>query len=473
LKNTNGLFAAHLGVSVETCEISPEVEKPAPKHASGFASTIKVLIGRSGVVALTMCTGILTARALKPQGRGELAAMILWPVFLAQAFTLGLPSALLYSLCRKKGEDRSLIGTAMLLGLILSAITTIAGVLLLPHWLGNYPPEDVRMAQWFMISTPATILLLIGRSALEARGQFGTSSFLYLSAPLFAVLGLIVLLIAGVFTPISAAWVYVLSGVPPLIVILHGLWKDLMPRRGHIASVVRELLSYGIRSYGIDLCGSLAQYVDQALVLKLLMPAEMGSYVVALSLSRTINVIFTSVTAVLLPRAVNQDLATNLRLSLRALVASLMLALPCSIVLLLGSGLALHVLYGKEYLVANGLLKILIFEAILSGAVTVMSQLFMAIGRPGTVTLLQVAGLATAIPFMMVLVPRFGSEGAGMALVISAILRSFLLWLSYRRILPAIEAPILQQVWDEVRHVGRSQAALLSRWTKLSRQPSV
>jgi O-antigen/teichoic acid export membrane protein len=464
---------AFMGVALDTCEISPDAVKAAPKTASGLASTIKVLVSRSGVIALTMCTGILTARALKPEGRGELAAMILWPVFLAQAFTLGLPSSLLYSLCKKKTSDRSLIGTAMLLGLILSAITTIAGVVLLPRWLVNYPAADVRMAQWFMISTPATILLLIGRSALEARGKFGTSSFLYLSAPLFAVVGLVALLVSHRFTAISAAWVYVLSGIPPLVIILYGLWKDLWPRGSDIPGVVRELMSYGIRSYGIDLCGSLAQYVDQALVLKLLMPAEMGSYVVALSLSRIINVIFTSVTAVLLPKAVNQDLASNLRLSLRALIASLMLAIPCSTALLLGSGTALHLLYGKEYLIANGLLKILICEAILSGSVTVMSQLFMAIGRPGTVTLLQVAGLATAIPMMTVLVPRFGSAGAGIALVISAVLRAFLLWLSYRRILPAMRVPVHHQIWDEVRHIVRTQGEMLARLSRPSRQPSV
>ncbi len=458
--------------SVQTANEEPAAV-PTRTGQSGLASTLKVLIGRSGTIALTICTGILTARALKPQGRGELAAMILWPIFLSQAFTLGLPSSLLYSLCLKRFKDRSLIGTAMLLGLLLSGITTILGVVLLPLWLVHYPAEDVRMAQWFMISTPATILLLIGRSALEARGRFGTSSFLYISAPIFNVIGLLGLLFSHSFTPIAAAWVYVLSGIPPLAIILANLWFDLVPVWQDVPKAVGGLLSYGLRSYGIDLCGSLSQYVDQALVLKLLMPAEMGSYVVALSLSRIINVVFTSVTAVLFPRAVNQDLLSNLRLSVRSLIASLMVAIPASTCLVLFAGFALRLLYGKEYAVATGLLKILILEAIISGSVTVMSQLFMAIGRPGTVTLLQVAGLVTAIPLMTVLVPRWGAEGAGVALVISAVLRSFLLWLSYRRILPTLEGPVHHLVWTETRHIVRTQGASLLRWSKALRQPAV
>ena len=52
---------------------------------------------------------------------------------------------------------------------------------------------------------------------------------------------------------------------------------------------MRQLFAYGIRSYGIDLCGTMALYVDQALVVRLLEPGMMGTYVVALSLSRMLN----------------------------------------------------------------------------------------------------------------------------------------------------------------------------------------
>jgi O-antigen/teichoic acid export membrane protein len=185
-----------------------------------------------------------------------------------------------------------------------------------------------------------------------------------------------------------------------------------------------------------------------------------------------INIGFTSVAAVLFPKAINQDLKTSYRMSIRALVASLMLAVPAAVVLLFFARIALRLLYGREYAIATGLLKILILEAILSGCITVMSQTFMAIGRPGTVTLLQSAGLATAIPLVAFLVPRFGSEGAGFALVISALIRGFLLWLSYRKLLPDPGAPMYRQMWTETQHVFRTHGAPLMRWLLPARNPT-
>ena len=66
---------------------------------------------------------------------------------------------------------------------------------------------------------------------------------------------------------------------------------------------MKQLLQYGIRSYGIDLLGTLALQVDQVLVVSLLSADAMGSYVVVLSLSRMLNVFQTSVVMVLFPKA--------------------------------------------------------------------------------------------------------------------------------------------------------------------------
>jgi hypothetical protein len=59
-----------------------------PKKLSSVAAVAQSIGARLFMVAINAATGILTARALQPAGRGELAAMILWPVFLASALTL-------------------------------------------------------------------------------------------------------------------------------------------------------------------------------------------------------------------------------------------------------------------------------------------------------------------------------------------------------------------------------------------------
>src|SRR5260370_41915451 len=81
--------------------------------------------------------------------------------------------------------------------------------------------------------------------------------------------------------------------------------KPLLPLKKHLPTLwaCRILLSYGIRSWGIDLLGTLGVQVDQALVVRLLTPADMGVYVVMLSLSRVLGIIQTSAVTVLFPKA--------------------------------------------------------------------------------------------------------------------------------------------------------------------------
>ena len=296
----------------------------------------------------------------------------------------------------------------------MAALGALLGIGILPLWLHRYSHELVHHAQWFMLASLFSMAAMIFRGVWESMDGFGKSA----GAQLLSRIG------------------YVLSGVPPFLwtciaIVPKAKWKFQQVRES-----ARELLSYGLRSYGIDLCGTLAQYVDQALVLGMLSASQMGTYTVALSLSRMLNVISVSLSAVLFPKSIGQTADRVVRLAVRTLLGTLTLGILGALFILFFGSFMLNLLYGHEYVTASATLKILTLEALISGSLTVLSQPFMAMGRPGTVTLLQVAGLLTSIPLLLVLVPRMGPEGASIALVCSACVRGLLLWISYGRIFP-------------------------------------
>src|SRR5258708_38333051 len=77
------------------------------------------------IIGISAANGVITARELLPAGRGDLAAMILWPVFLASAMTLGIPSALTLQL-RSHPEQRSqLMGAGLLLTLLTRGLSML------------------------------------------------------------------------------------------------------------------------------------------------------------------------------------------------------------------------------------------------------------------------------------------------------------------------------------------------------------
>lgn len=393
------------------------------KNMSAAAAFTQSAATKLLIIALNAATGIVTARALAPAGRGELSAMILSYSFLACALTLGLPSALTYQLRKNPEHASDLLGAGLILCLLISGISAIIGFFLLPLWIPQYSPTVLFYARVFLLNTPIALFFLIGRAAVESRGGFSASNLSLFGSPAATLAGLIPLKLAGWLTPVTAAWCYVLPGIPLAVWMLVHILRTFEPRFRSFFVSVRLLISYGIRSYGIDLCGTMSLYVDQALVVRLLTPDLMGIYVVALSLSRLLNAFHTSVVMVLFPRAVSRPPMEVLELTGRAVRITTALTVACGACIVLAGPKLLVLLYGAEYQGATSILRILVLEVVLSGATQVMSQAFMALGRPGVITTLQTIGLSLTIPLMLVLIPRIGLTGAALSLLISTCAR--------------------------------------------------
>jgi O-antigen/teichoic acid export membrane protein len=387
------------------------------------------------IIGLNAATGILAARALAPAGRGELSAMMLWYMILGSLFSLGIPSALTYRLRRHPEQVSELSGAALLFALATSVVAVAVGFVGMPHWIPQYSPEVLFFARVFLLNTPVAVFVVIGRAALESQGDFTASNLSLIGPPVLTLAGLLLLLWTHAFTPVNAAWCYVLSGVPPLIWMSRSFHRAVRPRFRHPHKSTLLLLSYGIRSYGIDLCGTLSLYVDQALVVRILEPGLMGTYVVALSLSRMLNAFHTAVVMVLFPRAVSRPPREVVEMTGRAVRMTTFVTTLCGAGIMLAGPRLLVLLYGSQYRGAAAILRILVVEVVLAGATQVMSQAFMALSRPGVITILQAIGLLLTVPLMLVLVPRFGIEGAAFSLLLSTCARFAFVLASFSRFL--------------------------------------
>ena len=403
-------------------------------HPSALA-LLQSVAAKLLIIVLNAATGILSARALHPAGRGELATMVLWNVLFANAFTFGIPSALTYQLRHHSDKRAPLVGASLIVGLVTSVLAILVASVGVPHWIPQYGTTVVFFSRLFLWNVPLFAWSLIGRAALESDGDFKTSNLSLLLGPLFTLLGLILLIASHRFTPVSAAWVYVGAGVPSCILVLTRVAMRFKPSLVLLASSAKLLMGYGIRSYGIDLCGTMSFYVDQMLVVHLLQPGMMGAYVVALSLSRVLTGFHTAVVMVLFPRIISRPVNDVLELTGRAMRIATLLTAPCGLTIALLGPKLLILLYGAQYRGVAGVVRILVVEVIFSGATLILSQAFMAIGRPGVITTLQATGLLLNIPLLLVLVPRFGISGAAIALLLSTGVRFLAVVCSFRAVL--------------------------------------
>jgi O-antigen/teichoic acid export membrane protein len=429
---------------------------------SGSGAVIQSFSAKLGIVALNAGTGIVTARLLQPAGRGELAAILVWPQFISGMITLGMPSALTYHLRKRPEASGSLLSASLLIGSLISIFASLVAFLLLQHILHQYSPAVTRAARWVVLNTIVSALVLISRAALEARGNFGRSNLSLILPPSLTLLGLGILAVTHRITPMTAAVCYIISGLPSFVIALAGV-RDLL--HGFVLpflATARLLFSYGSRSYGIEICSTLSLYIDQVFVVTVLSPSRMGVYVVALSLSRVLLTLHQSIAAVLFPRAVGMDVQEVLHLTGRALRVSMAFSLLGSGAMILSGPVLLSVLYGKSYANVNVPLQVLALEAVLSGSVTVLAQAFMALNRPGTVTVMQAVGLSITVPLLMVLVPKFGVLGAACSVFLSTLARCAMTYASFRFILHE-RAPDFLPRLEDFRWILKRSLTLINR----------
>ena len=143
---------------------------------------------------------------------------------------------------------------------------------------------------------------------MGGRGPVRPVDLIQLIPPVATLAALLSLTMTGALTPLTAAATYVLAGLRSWPGCRRRFRGARTGRARHTAAPpAAAVAALGVRSYGVDLCGVLALYVDQALVVGLLKPDVDGLYVVALSLARVINAIQGSVALLAFPTLVGLE----------------------------------------------------------------------------------------------------------------------------------------------------------------------
>ncbi len=395
----------------------------AASRNGSLISIGQTLVTNLLIQGLNLATGVITARLLQPSGRGELAAIIMWPQFLGYLCTLGVPVSLVYFMKKQPERQGSHIGAAVVLSAVMSVVAMAIGVVGIPFWLGQYPETVVRFAQWCMLATPLTLIGTTLLIPLQAREAFIAYNRLRYWSPLLVLIALVGLLATGALTVHRAALAYLLAPWPIVAGTLIWVMRHARPNLDDVRNAGRQLLGYGLRVWGTDLLGTLATQIDRLLVVAMLSAHDMGLYVVAQSVSRVLGFISSAIVPVLLPRAAAHDAAQGLRLVRRAAVLGLALMIIAALPIVLFGRIALQWVYGPEFASASLLLDLLAAETVVTGTAWILSQALLGANRPGTLTALQGASVAMLVPLLYWAGSHFGLTGIGAALLGAALVR--------------------------------------------------
>lgn len=391
------------------------------RGGSAASAVAHVALTSGGVLALNLVSGVLTARLLGAAGRGEMAALLLWPQFLAQVFVFALPSAVILHVRREPGCGGPVAGRALLLGLAGGMLALLAGVAAMPLLLRNADGTLLTQARWMMVFAPVGTVSMVLTALLQAHDRFHAYNFVRYAPLVITLVAIPVLHAMQMLTPLNGALAYYLPALPVYGWMLASVVRHVRPTlqgRGQ----ARSLLSFSARAYGGEAAGTLLGNLDKLVLVNLLSLPAYGVYVVVLGLSRVIVTFGASIVPVLLPRTAGRPADAVFRSTERALDVATPLLLLVAVAFWIGGAPVLALLYGAEFATEHAGLVLLSLEAVFFTIALVLTQPFLALDRPGLVTLVQAGSMVVILPAMWLLAPH-GVTGAALALLITTATR--------------------------------------------------
>ncbi|QCT04080.1 polysaccharide biosynthesis protein [Paenibacillus algicola] len=389
-----------------------------------FASNVFIL-------GLNVFTGIIIARFLGPDGRGEQVAMIMWPRFLAYSLTLGIPAALVYYMKKKNEDQGSLYITAIYMSLLLGMLAMGVGAVIIPFWMRDYSSSVIEFAVWALVMSPVAMLGTINTSALHSREEYRIYNFMRYAPVLATLIILLTLVFTGHVNPFTTSIAFLFPAIPIAVwttirLISHYKIKQLNKKQSG-----KKLLNYGIRSYGTDVAGTFSGYVDQILVVGLLSPSALGLYIVSQNLAKILNTLQNAVTSVLFPKASGLKTADAIHLTFKVFRISVIVTLLIGLMVYIVAPYLLIILYGSLFREAVPVFRILIFQTAVTSVSWILSQGFMSTGKPGAVTIIRLTTLGLNVVLLNSLIPLLGIRGAAISLLVSSFVEFIIIFLIY------------------------------------------
>lgn len=373
-------------------------------------SLVATVASNAGILAINVCTGVLVARLLGPDRRGEVAVLLTFAQILGWLGALGINEGLTYVAATRPERLPRLTSTALALGVVLATVGLAFAELLLPLLLADQP-HLVHTGRVFALSIYLSVLGSFLLGVLTGDHDFVTVNALRVLQPA-TYLALLVALATttgltteGVLASSAAA-----SGV---VVVLAALRTRARYGFGRPSlSSAREAASFGLRGWGSAIGGLGTARLDVLLMPSYVSTAVIGLYSISTSVANMVVQLVAAVSVVLFPAAARLGRDQGAVLMTRVLRLALFGSAAAVVPLALVAPQLLALVYGKEFTDAALALRLLLPGMVFALGTSVAESWLQSVGRPLAASVGQFAGLAVTVVGLLATLPSLGAAGA-------------------------------------------------------------
>lgn len=393
------------------------VASPRPKRLPRAGSPLTLSFGASLMIqGCNVVTGLLLARTLGPHGRGELAAVVLWPSMIATVGCVGLTDAVTFHVARKTVALGTLLGSSIAIMAAQSLICVTAGLAIVPLVFSRYDAETLRAAYVFLAFVPLNIFSLVMMSMLNGLHRFAQYHGLRIILGVSTAAAIVGLRLADDLTVLNAVLVYLSVTFAAALAAVAMLPRADLRRLSFSAALSRQLLSFGFKSHTGIVTSMMNERLDQLVISVFLSPIQLGLYAVAVTLTSPAVLIGSSVASATFPIIARLESADARRDAVRrflrlTIAGSVVVVVP--MIILMSPMIAFF--FKETYLGATNVTRVLLVAAVALGMNRVLTACVKALDRPLEAGFGEFLALGVTVVALAVLLPVLGIMGAAVA----------------------------------------------------------
>lgn len=380
--------------------------------ASTFGTQILLMI--SGMAA-----GIIVARLLGPELKGQAALLGLVAQALFMVCSMGMGSAFSYFIARKRFEARQIMTAAMACSVLFGSVGLILfyGTLPLHRSVWSGIPMQLLFLSSILalgyIYTGYISRILVGYGRIYEMNAGDLTRSL---VNLLATIAFVWIISWGVAGYLAAQFAALIAQT---LLIMWFLRRDLRPTPFWREGLVREGFSYGLKSHALLLINFLNYRVDMLLLKHFADDTAVGYYSLAVGMAELMWLVPNAAVAPLFAEVAQSEAADRSVMTLRTVRWSLIFLLVLTVAGILLGRPFISLLYGREFLPS-----FLPFLGLLPGICLfpifkLLTVDLAARGYPGYGTIASAVALVTNVVANVLLIPKWGTLGAALSTSIS------------------------------------------------------
>ena len=260
------------------------------------------------------------------------------------------------------------------------------------------------------------MILIILRQTTSGSGDFNWRNLERVANATLRFIAIVLAALAGLLTLNSAVWITLIAGLVglPILLISQFGWRleklrfdpQTAAERPHLG---KDMALYGLRGWGGVFAYLVTYRLDQALLVVLVAPAQLGFYAVAVSLAELPQTAFMQMKNILFAESAARD---SMLLIARACRLLLLITVVLALMGMIIAPIAVPIMFGKDFEPAIRMSQILFAGTVPFLTDSIIAAGMLSLGLPGRRSIGSIIGAIVTVIGLLVLCPRYGAIGA-------------------------------------------------------------